>query len=197
MIEELHSKYCVNAGKVQAIELDPEDKITLGGADFTVFKKDNDGNAHILLDDILCKMAFGENDNNYKNSKIKPHLRTCELTQNIIDEIGVDGLVPTELDLWSHDGLRDYGVDSGDLSGLLTYDMYRENRENISLLDCWWWLCTPDSTASGWSSNLVRCVDSDGYVFYNDYRDDYGGVRPFYILKNKSDIFVSKKNQKI
>ena len=92
-----------------------------------------------------------------------------------------------QTDLFSHDGLRDYGK-CEDMVSLLTYDLYRNNRKNIKEFDEWFWTCTPNSTPSGGGSGNVQYVSSGGRV-------DCGwcgcsrAVRPFFILK--SSIFVS------
>ena len=96
--------------------------------------------------------------------------------------MGIDALVTIQTDLFSHDGLRDYGTCKDKLS-LLTYDMYRNNRENIKGIDSWYWLATPDSTPSGYGACCVQFVDADGGVDCGGC--DWGdvGVRPFFILK--------------
>ena len=140
----------------------------------------------MLADENICNMKFGEN-NDWRESPIKKKLNE-ELYQKIVAELGTDALVAIQTDLFSHDGLRDYGK-CEDMVSLLTYDLYRSNRENIKSFDEWWWTCTPDSTPSGDNSSYVRCVRSYGYVGFShcDWCDR--GVRPFFILK--SDIFVS------
>ena len=140
----------------------------------------------MLADENICNMKFGEN-NDWRESPIKKKLNE-ELYQKIVAELGTDALVAIQTDLFSHDGLRDYGK-CEDMVSLLTYDLYRSNRENIESFDEGWWTCTPDSTPSGDNSSYVQYVDSGGYVDYDRCVWGDGGVRPFFILK--SDIFVS------
>ena len=101
--------------------------------------------------------------------------------QEITSELGKDALVTIQTDLFSHDGLRDYGQ-CEDMISLLTYDLYRNNRENINDFDEWWWLATPDSTPSGYGSDDVQCVLSCGGVGCS-WCGRSGAVRPFFILK--------------
>ena len=141
----------------------------------------------MLADENICDMSFGEN-NDWRESSIRKKLNE-ELYQKIVTELGSDTLVMIQTDLFSHNGLRDYGR-CEDIVSLLTYDLYRNNRENIKSLDEWWWTCTPDSVPSGGAgTRYVQCVDSDGDVGYCDCHWNGRGVRPFFILK--SDIFVS------
>ena len=155
------------------------DQIEVAGITWSKFAEDENGNAYMLADEAVSESEFGYN-NDYRNSKIRKDL--AELSEKIIAEIGEDAIVPAEIDLFSHDGLDDYGKITDKVS-LLTYDMYRNNRKNIKLLDDWWWLATPDSTPSGCGSVYVRCVRSGGGVRYYGCGFDRA-VRPFFILKS-------------
>lgn len=169
----------------QAKDLKIKESIMAAGITWSKFAEDSEGNAYMLADKKIYDMQFGDN-NDWKESSIRKKLND-DLYQKIISELGVEALVKIQTDLFSHDGLRDYGKCEDNVS-LLTYDLYRNNRGNIKGLDEWWWTCTPDSTPSGNNSHYVRCVGSDGSVGCGDCVYD-GGVRPFFILK--SDIFVS------
>lgn len=177
----------VSMKQKQAKDLQMKESITVAGITWSKFAEDSEGNAYMLADENICDMSFGEN-NDWRESSIRKKLNE-ELYQKIVTELGSDTLVMIQTDLFSHNGLRDYGR-CEDIVSLLTYDLYRNNRENIKSLDEWWWTCTPDSVPSGGAgAHFVRCVDSIGRVDYGDcdWRDK--GVRPFFILK--SDIFVS------
>lgn len=169
----------------QAKDLQMKESISIAGITWSKFAEDSEGNAYMLADEKICGMEFGEN-NDWRESPIRKKLNE-ELYQKITDELGADSLVTIQTDLFSHDGLRDYGK-CEDMVSLLTYDLYRNNRENIKGFDGWFWACTPDSTPSGCGSGNVRCVDFDGVVGYC-WHDGSGAVRPFFILK--SNIFVS------
>ena len=156
-----------------------QESIIIAGITWSKFAEDKDGNVYLLADKCICKKEFGEN-NNWKESPIREELNS-DLYEKIVSEIGKDAILPTTVDLFSHDGLRDYGTCVDNVS-LLTYDLYRNNRENIK--DCreMFWLATPDSTPSGYGSGNVRCVRSAGCVdcVWCGY---VRGVRPFFILK--------------
>lgn len=169
----------------QAKDLQIRESISIVGITWSKFAEDGEGNAYMLADEKICDMEFGEN-NNWRESPIRKKLNE-ELYQKIVAELGSDAVVIIHTDLFSHDGLRDYG-NCEDMVSLLTYDLYRNNRESIKSIDEWFWTCTPDSTPSGCGSDNVLFVDSDGFVGCN-WCDFSGAVRPFFILK--SSIFVS------
>lgn len=143
-----------------------------------------DGNqTAIIRKDLLENtMKFDSDDNNWKTSSIREFLNNKYL-EEIEKAFGKDRIVEHTIDLLSMDGLDDYGI-SVDKVSLLTIDQYRKYRKVLGKnINNWWWLITPDSTASGWSSHCVQYVDSNGSVSY--YGCDYdGGVRPFFILKS-------------
>ena len=169
----------------QAKDLQMKESISVAGIIWSKFAEDSEGNAYMLADEKICDVEFGEN-NDWRESLIRNKLNE-ELYQKIVAELGADALVTIETDLFSHDGLRDYGK-CEDMVSLLTYDLYRNNRKNIKGFDEWFWTCTPNSTPSGCGSGDVQCVRSGGRVGYGLY-DFFGAVRPFFILK--SSIFVS------
>lgn len=173
----------------QAKDLQMKESIIVAGITWSKFAEDDEGNAYMLADENICDMKFGEN-NDWRESPIRKKLYE-ELYLKIVDELGADALIKIQTDLFSHDGLRDYGK-CEDMVSLLTYDLYRNNRENIKSSDEYFWTCTPDYTLSGNNARFVRCVRSRGSVCcygcgWNDL-----GVRPFFILQ--SDIFVSCDN---
>lgn len=110
-----------------------------------------------------------------------------ELLKNNLHSKKQAAVLPIETDLFSHDGLRDYGK-CNDMLSIITYDLYRNNRGNIKEVDSWYWTCTPDSISTRKDSSCVQCVFSSGNVDYSGC-DFHGGVRPFFILK--SSIFIS------
>ena len=175
----------VSMKQKQAKDLQMKESITVAGITWSKFAEDSEGNAYMLADENICDMSFGEN-NDWRESFIREKLNGY-LFQNIKENLGADALVTIHTDLFSHDGLRDYGK-CDDMVSLLTYDLYRNNRENIKSIKDFWWLSTPDSTPSGYGSGRVRVVRSDGRVFY-DWCGGCRAVRPFFILK--SSIFVS------
>jgi len=149
------------------------------GHGWTVIKEDEKG-TYYLMDDYLEKSEFGKT-NNYADSYIRKNLNESDLAKELKEKFG-DRLVPIETDLLSLDGLNDYGKVDGDILAIPTIDLYRECRRKIYNLDTWWWLSTPDSTPSGYGSDDVRYVDSNGDVSYS-WCDNSRAVRPFFILK--------------
>lgn len=143
-----------------------------------------DGNqTAIIRKDLLENtMKFDSDDNNWKTSGIREFLNNKYL-EEIEKAFGKDRIVEHTIDLLSMDGLDDYGI-SVDKVSLLTIDQYRKYRKVLSKnLNNWWWLITPDSTASGWSACYVLYVLSGGDVGCDGCGCDWG-VRPFFILKS-------------
>lgn len=153
------------------------DTIVIADVTWRKFKEDENGNSYMLADDIVGQSEFG-NTNDWRSSPIRKNL--VDLAERIKEEIG-DKIVPMEVDLFSNDGLDDYGK-CEDLVSILTYDLYRNNRRNIKQIDEWCWLCTPNSTPSGFGSDGVRCVISGGNVGYG-WCSGCEAVRPFFILQ--------------
>ena len=142
--------------------------------------KTEDNKTWYLMDDDLMSSDFGRN-NNYAESYIRKKLITSDLGKRLVKEFG-NKLVPITTDLLSLDGLDDYGKIGGDLIAIPTLDLYRECRKRIPKLDRLWWLATPSSTPSGYSSFDVHYVDGDGCVDCCWY--GVRGVRPFIILES-------------
>lgn len=143
--------------------------------------KTDDKGTYYLMDGKYDDMKFGKT-NNYAESYVRKALNESELAADLKKEFG-DRLVPITTNLLSLDGLDDYGVVDGDILEIPTIDLYRECRKKITSIDNWYWLATPDSTPSGFSSVSVQCVGADGDVdcgWYGSVR----AVRPFFILKS-------------
>lgn len=159
------------------------------GDKYIVTKQADDKTFVMRKELLLDAMEFGR-DNNFITSAIRKFLNGDYL-KTIEARFGRENIVEHETDLFSHDGLRDYGKIKNKVS-LRTYDDYRNQRgilgDNAFDGDRWEWLATPDSTPSGYSSGYVRIVNSGGNVSCG-YSIDCGGVRPFFALK--SSIFVS------
>lgn len=177
--------------KIRVGDIQMKQKIVIENADgkeiWTAISRTEDGVMFLLDKEYEIKdVMFSNNNNNYINSNIREVANQCLPTTRAINVLGKNSFISLEIDLFSHDGLDDYGIYKDDLFGILTYDMYRNNRKNIE--PSYMWLSTPWSTPSGYSSGNVVYVDGDGYVDYSWCRS-CRGVRPFFILK--SDIFVS------
>jgi hypothetical protein len=112
-----------------------------------------------------------------------------DFAKEIAAIVGEDNILLHDVDLTSHDGLKDYGTIKRKASALTTPRAQRY----VYILDkynpgAWWWLATPWSTPAHCNDYWVECVSPSGLI-YNDCCDDDSGVLPFCILK--SNIFVS------
>ena len=143
-------------------------------------------NAVILKKDSLKSMKFGSN-NNYNGCNIDKYL--CkEYLSELERKFGKNNIMEHEVDLLSLDGEDDYGKITRKVS-ILTLDEYRCNKKAIkNHINEWFWLCTPNSTPSGYGSDCVHYVNSSGYVDYV-WCDGCGAVRPRFVLS--SSIFES------
>lgn len=155
---------------------------------YIVLEHFSDGTTAVIRKDLLeDSMEFGDSNNDWRESNVRKYLNDDYLKE-IEKEFGVDNIVEHTTNLFSMDGLDDYGT-CRDKVGLLDIDQYRKYRKVLGMnMDRWWWLLTPDSTPSGWSARCVQCVDGVGGVFCGGCVFS-GSVRPFCILK--SNIFVS------
>jgi len=160
----------------------------IGDYEFVVLERHQESVAVILKDPLPDDTTFGEN-NNYDGSN--PDEMCQAFAQELADIIGWDNILLHHVDLTSNDGLKDY-LSVERRASLLTAEQYRRY---VHILDQhkpdrWWWLATPDSTATHECENWVLCVSPRGNVDYGRYYYVDYGVRPFCILK--SNIFVSK-----
>lgn len=181
VLEELMKAAFIQQKQVKDLQI--KESVSIADITWSKFAEDREGNAYMLADENIVSMEFGDN-NDWRESQIRKKLNG-ELYQKIVAELGANALVTIQTDLFSHDGVRDYGKCNDNIS-LLTYDLYRNNRENIKNVDRYFWTCTPDTIGS--NASYVRCVLSGGGVGYGHCYGDKG-VRPFCILK--SSIFVS------
>ena len=174
--------------KVALSEIPEGDTCKIGNYEFVVLHQNGDTTEIILKDLLPDDITFGEN-NYYDGSN--PDNVCQEFTQALANVIGWDNILLHEVDLTSNDGLKDY-LSVERRASLLTAEQYRRY---VYLLDQykpdrWWWLATPDSTATHECESWVLCVSPRGRVNYGLYNLNDFGVRPFCILK--SNIFVSK-----
>lgn len=160
-----------------------------GKETWTAIAHTDEGTMFLLDSEYEIKnVKFGVN-NNYIGSNAQKVATTCNPVKRIESALGSDAFVPLEIDLFSHDGLSDYGVCEGDNFGILTYDVYRNNKRYIKLGNTAFWMSTPDSTHSGYSTSYVQVVYSRGRVNYGNCGWNDCSVRPFCIIK--PSVFVS------
>ena len=116
------------------------DTIEVAGITWRKFAEDEYGNHMMLADDVICESKCGE-DNNWKNSIIRTEILQ-DLYVKMVQELGAENMVLFKTDLFSHDGLQDYG-DIEERLSILTFDLYRNNRTNIKQIKKSYWLATP------------------------------------------------------
>lgn len=157
----------------------------IDGEEYILLYYLSNGDAVVMKKDVLTSMKFSDNNNNYNESNIDKYLCDVYLPE-LERKFGKDNIVEHEVDLLSLDGEDDYGKITRKVS-IPTLDEYRHNKKTIKkYIDKWFWLCTPDSTSSCYSSCGVRCVGPGGGVSYGWY-DYCKAVRPRFVLK--SSIF--------
>lgn len=158
----------------------------VAGIEFIKFNEEN-GVTTAVAKDLLFKSIFGDN-NNFVESNIKRRLEN-EILPTIENAIGAENVVEHEVDLLSLDGDDKWGKVNCKIS-LPTFDFYRHNVKVFDKykLDCWWWLCTPDTTEKHYNDDWVVCVSPRGYASDGDGSWYYRGVRPF--IKFVSSISV-------
>ena len=167
------------SGTVLLAEKAVGDTVKIGEYQFIVLKQE-EGKTHLILKELLEEeIAFGENNNDYRVSNIRPML--LKFADELSALIGAENLIEHVLDLISDDGLKDYGTTVERVS-LLATEQYREFVDVLDKerLEKWWWLATPHSTERHENANWVKVVAPSGYIDYDSYYSYYSsGVRPF------------------
>lgn len=151
------------------------------GVPCTKLKEENDCTYYHVCKSLF-NTEFGDN-NDYRSSNLREKLLSSDFAKTLQKEFD-DSLIPTYIDLTSLYGLKDYGNLEGDYLSIPNINLYMECRENIFCGDAWWWLSTPESTDSGYSSNNIHGIGANGCVYWRS-STHYRGVRPFFILKNE------------
>lgn len=168
----------------------PGDTFKIGDMEFIRFA-DTPAGTPVVLKDIACRSRFGDN-NDFRSSDILKKLQ-ADILPKIIESLGEENVCEFETDLTTLDGLKPYGTMKSRIS-IPTFDFYRANAEIFGKYKPgqWWWTATPDSDKPNDDPYWTVCVSPSGLIFsvyYVYYNGDYGGVRPFLILK--SSIFGS------
>jgi len=143
--------------------------------------KDGEYTYHFMYGSLF-KSRFG-NTNNYAESEVRKKLVDSDLAKELEDFYG-DKLLPITLDLTALNGSKEYGVVAGDKIAVPTLDILRKFKENIPLVDNWYWTSTPNGTKITVDSSYVQGVDSGGGVGCTGCCWCGDGVRPFYITKS-------------
>ncbi len=185
-VEEIKRSFGIGVKKLSEI---PEGgTFKIGEYEFVVLEQLEDSAVVIKKEKYGSDINFGSN-NNYDGSDAD---KVCnKFGDEIADIVGKDDMLEFELDLTANDGMKCYGRVKRKMA-LRTADMQRKYVDTFDKLPKFWeWLSTPDSTPKHNIERLVLCVSPGGGICYGNSDDgNYGGVRPFCILK--SNIFVSE-----
>lgn len=141
-----------------------------------------------LSADYLFERAFDtDNSNDWRTSSLRRELNGEFLDALVREGADRDAFMDWESDLTADDGMTDYGT-AVDKIALLSCDLYRELRALIPQVGNWCWTLTPWTCIASYA-NIVRNVNSDGALGYNDAYYGISGVRPLCYLN--SEILVS------
>ena len=166
------------------------------GEEYIVLEHPEDGRTAVLKKGLLEEMQFGSS-NDWRDSYIRQELNSTYL-RSLEEKFGEENILVHTVDLFSMDGLDDYGKCQDKVS-ILTADEYRRYRKalekaNGTAVGDWWWLCTPDSTPSGDGSSYVRLVYSSG-TLSNGAANGSNAVRPFFILDSSTLVFPEMEDE--
>lgn len=153
----------------------------VGGKSWT-YVEDGEYTYHFMYGSLF-KSSFGKN-NNYTKSDVRKKLIGDNVLLNSIKEKYKYKLIPIKLDLISLNGSKEYGVLKGDEIAIPTIDILRKYKENIPLMNNWYWTSTSNGTNITGDTSGVQIVSYCGDVRYDGC--DWGGysVRPFFITKS-------------
>lgn len=118
--------------------------------------------------------------NNYKESDVREKLLNSDFAKELENFYG-DRLIPITLDLTALNGNKEYGIVSGDKLAIPTLDILRKFKENIPLINEWYWTSTPNGTKQTGDASCVQVVSTIGDVSYDVCGWGSCSVRPFFI----------------
>lgn len=182
--------------KVQLKDLKLGETFMIGEHEFIALEQvfevnggDSDVTGVVSKNFMLENVAFDSDARNYRASVLKDKIED-EILPIIEKEVGAENIVGNLCDLRSVCGENECGMFMSKVRPM-TFDEVRKYHEFIPNedLDDWWWTCTPWGSDKNGNARTIASVSPSGSV-NGDGCNDYGGVRPFCILK--SDIFVSK-----
>lgn len=184
------------AKKVQLKDLKLGETFMIGEHEFIVLEQifevnggDSAATGVVSKDFMLENVAFDSDARNYRASVLKDKIEE-KILPIIEEEVGSGNILENLCDLRSVCGENEFGMFTSKVRPM-TFDEVRKYHEFIPNedLDDWWWTCTPWGSDKNSNARTIATVSPSG-DFYVNFCYDYGGVRPFCILK--SDIFVSK-----
>ena len=149
--------------------------IDFGKYKWIVLNVDND-KAMIISREIVHKMKFADNNNNWDKSIIRKYLNDTFFNGSFNDNEKERILVHEKTD------------DKIFLLSCSDAEKYMSEIKEYGDIASWWWLRSP-----GVSNDSVSCVSSSGYISTkgNKISSDGGGVRPVLVLslsENKTNV---------
>lgn len=175
--------------KVVLSSLNPGETFKIGEHDFIVLNQGKDCTEVISKGFMAESEVFDNNTRDYAKSSLKKLIEK-EIQPLIEKNIGADNIIEHSVDLTSVDNQHEFDSCKCKVRPI-TFDEARKYNGllvNENLKD-WWWTCTPWSIKGRGLSYSNAVVAPAGGISDGNC-DNYGGVRPFCILK--SNIFVSK-----
>lgn len=147
---------------------------------------DETGRTVAVAKESVFGSRFGAN-NNFAESVVKSRLES-EILPKIAEAIGEENIVEHEVDLLSLDGDDKWGKVKCKIS-IPTFDFYRHNVKIFDkyMLDEWWWLATPNTTAKHYNDCWMKCVSPPGNFISDLCNVDYS-VRPFIIFVSSISV---------
>jgi hypothetical protein len=177
--------------KVRLSELKPRETFKIGEHDFIVLDQDGSSQTTKVISKgfMAENVMFDRNTKDYNKSNIKKMIES-DIQPIIESAVGAENLVKHDVNLASVDMQHEF-EDCVCKVRPITFDEARKYNDLLVNKDLGdrWWTCTPWSTKERGLEYSIALVSHSGY-FGSRHYNDYGGVRPFCILK--SHIFVSK-----
>lgn len=177
--------------KVRLSELKPGETFKIDKYDFIVLCQDDSSQTTKVISKgfMAENVMFDRNTKDYNKSNIKKMIE-ADIQPIIENALGAENLVEHKVNLTSVDMQHEF-EDCVCKVRPITFDEARKYNDLLVNKDLGdrWWTCTPWSTKERGLEYSIALVSPSGY-FGSRHYNDYGGVRPFCILK--SHIFVSK-----
>lgn len=177
--------------KVKLSELKSGETFKIDKYDFIVLCQDDSSQTTKVISKgfMVENVEFDKISTDYNKSNLKKLIESD--IQSIIEKaVGAENLVKHTVSLISVDMQHEFKNCICKVRPI-TFDEAREFNDLLvnKNLNNWWWTCTPWSTKERGCDYSIAVVSPSGNFNYDRYYN-YGGVRPFCILK--SNIFIEK-----
>lgn len=177
--------------KVRLSELKPGETFKINKYDFIVLCQDDSSQTTKVISKgfMAENVMFDRNTKDYNKSNIKKMIES-DIQPIIESAVGAENLVKHDVNLASVDMKHEFENCMCKVRPI-TFDEARKYNDLLVNKDLGdrWWTCTPWSTKERGLEYSIALVSHSGY-FGSRHYNDYGGVRPFCILK--SNIFIEK-----